>query len=83
MDKKILKTLNENLDIDEDSLSKISSNTVLFGPMSETGFDSIDAMSYISALRKDYKIPVSVNIGLDQIITISDTEKWLSKNHYM
>ena len=44
------------------------------------GFDSIDAMAYISGLRRDFDIPVETNIGLNQIITLSETEKWLTES---
>lgn len=80
MNKNILKTLTDSLDIDDETLSEITSDTILFGPMSKMGFDSIDAMAYISGLRRDFDIPVETNIGLNQIITLSETEKWLTES---
>ena len=50
MNKNILKTLTDSLDIDDETLSEITSDTILFGPMSKMGFDSIDAMAYICLL---------------------------------
>ncbi|MCT7691131.1 MAG: phosphopantetheine-binding protein [Lactobacillus crispatus] len=82
MKNKLIKILKENLEIDDAMLRIINSKTILFGPLSETGFDSIDAMAYIAGLRREFNIPSDQNITLDNIISIEATANWLKEKKY-
>lgn len=78
----LIQILKENLEVEDDTLNTIHSKTILFGPLTEVGFDSIDAMAYIAGLRRKFNIPSSQNITLDNIISIDATIKWLKENKY-
>ncbi|WP_270770668.1 acyl carrier protein [Lactobacillus crispatus] len=82
MKDKLIEILKENLEIDDDTLRTINSKTILFGPLTETGFDSIDAMAYIAGLRREFNIPNDQNITLDNIISIEATTNWLKEKKY-